>query len=115
METPIHTHENPVVPEGNNDKPFSFENINYWLDEARYLRVSEMILAAAQLVGDGAGGELGENVEYERGMAELICDTGGIPMDLKEQVLEEIHATARASAQASFDHHLMGQKPGRMA
>jgi len=80
------------------NKPFTFQNIDFLFGEATYLRAQGMIHTAAGLFGDGAGVDLGENPEYERGMAELICDGCGIPMYLKEEVIAEIHATARAAA-----------------
>jgi len=87
----------PVTTE---QTPFTFPCIDHGFDETLYLRAQELILLSAQLVGDGAGGELGENEEYERGQAELICDACGIPQDLKEQVLEQIHDTAKSFASA---------------
>lgn len=76
---------------------FSIPEVDHWMDEATYLRAQNMIQIAAGLFGDGGGGDLGENEEYERGQAELICDVCDIPMYLKEQVIEAVHATAKGA------------------
>lgn len=78
------------------ETPFTFPLIDHGFDEVRYLRAQELIRQSAQLLGDGAGLELGLNGEYERGQAELICEACGIPGELKEQVIEQIHDTAQA-------------------
>lgn len=74
---------------------FSIPEITRWLDESQYIRAMDLIGEAASLAGDGQGGELGLNPEYERGMAELIVrymnwDSFNIP-----EVIEAIHNTAR--------------------
>jgi hypothetical protein len=38
----------------------------------------------------GLRDEDGDNVEYERALAELICDAAGLSMGLKESVAERI-------------------------
>lgn len=77
------------------EAPFTFPCIDYGFDERQYLRAVDMIRDAATLFGDGSGGELGNNKEYERGQAELICMYCNIPLDLKDQVINEIHDVAR--------------------
>ena len=34
--------------------------------------------------------EHGENAEYDRGMVELLCDLYGIPMDNKDDVMNDL-------------------------
>ena len=81
------------TPEG--DAPFAVAEIDAWMDEATYLRVSGLIADAARLFGDGEGRELGENTEYERAQAELICASAGLSSDHLDAVVNAIHATAR--------------------
>ncbi len=76
------------------ETPFTFPLIDHALDEARYLRAQDLMSHAARLVGNGEGGDLGENPEYERGQAELICDVCSIPIEFKGQVIEQIHDIA---------------------
>lgn len=75
---------------------FRFENINTNFNETDYMEAKRLIVIAAQLFGDGQGDELGNNSEYERGVAELICDRIGLSMDQKVEVIAEIHAVAKA-------------------
>lgn len=83
-------------PEGT--EPFSIPELDVWFDEAEYLRVSELIGIAASLAGDGAGGELGDNSEYERGMAELIMRSSHcLGVDYLDQIIQAIHNTAKES------------------
>lgn len=88
------------MPNMQEETPFTFPLIDHGFDEVHYLRAQEMICQSAQLVGDGAGGDLGLNEEYERGHAELICAVCDIPSEFKEQVIEQIHDTARTFAPA---------------
>lgn len=77
---------------------YSIPEIDAWFDEAEYLRLSNLIRIAAGQAGDGAGGELGENSEYERGMAELIIRTSHVlGMQHLDQVIQAIHNTAKES------------------
>lgn len=80
------------------EKPFSFPEISIWMDEREYLLASDLIGEAAGLAGDGAGGDLGENAEYERGMAELIMRFMGWPCDHVGEIIACIHATAQDNA-----------------
>jgi hypothetical protein len=89
-------HEDAVEAAARYARPFSFPSIDHFFDEATYLRAQHLIQCAAGLFGDGGGGDLGENEEYERGQAELICDACCIPQDLVDQVIAEIHEVARA-------------------
>lgn len=77
---------------------FTIPEIDIGLDEAQYIHLSDMIGAASKLVGDGVGGELSVNCEYERGMVELICDLAGLSVEYRDQVRDAIHASARAQA-----------------
>jgi hypothetical protein len=67
----------------------------YWLEARPSDLVSRLMDYAAGLFGDGMGGELGENTEYERGIAELICEVGGYPIEDKPMVIKAIHNRAR--------------------
>lgn len=84
-------------PEGR--KPFSFPEIPAFMDDATYMRVSVLVEQAARLVGDGEGSEAGKNVEYVRGMAELILRVGGLSSDCLEGIVELIHNVAKESGQ----------------
>lgn len=77
---------------------FSFPEISVYLDESQYMRASDLIETAATLFGDGAGGELGENPEYERGIAEIIMRYMGWPSETVPEIIEAIHGTARDNA-----------------
>lgn len=74
-----------------------FRHLQIESNDVRYKLASALIDAAASLAGDGCGEELDDNPEYTRGQVELICDMLGLPMDYKEDVINEInlHATAR--------------------
>lgn len=62
-------------------------------DAGLEISVQDLIVVAASLVGDGAGNDLGDNSEYERGIAELIARSAGLePAD----VLARVHEAARA-------------------
>lgn len=69
--------------------------IGIMLDKDDHMRASDLISTAAGLFGDGAGGELGENAEYERGISELILRYMGWPVEHIEEVTACIHAHAR--------------------
>jgi hypothetical protein len=53
--------------------------------EKRTVSVGDLIRLAR-----GLRDEDGDNVEYERALAELICDAAGLSMGLKESVAERI-------------------------
>lgn len=53
-----------------------------------------MIEAATCLLGDGEGADIGSNPEYERGVAEMICEAAAIPMDYKDDIILEIQHQA---------------------
>jgi hypothetical protein len=57
--------------------------------------LDHLIRIAATLAGDGQGSELGDNPEYERGMAELIARATGQPAENVPLVLSTIHGEAR--------------------
>lgn len=59
-----------------------------------YALAMRMIDAASDIVGDGEGFEIGENPEYERGVAELICETLVISLSHKDSILLEIQHQA---------------------
>ncbi|AWY09441.1 hypothetical protein vB_RpoS-V16_05 [Ruegeria phage vB_RpoS-V16] len=80
------------------DKPFSIPEISVWMDESEYIRAADLIGTAADLFGDGGGGDLGLNPEYERGQAELICYFLGWPSDHVPEIVAAIYATARDNA-----------------
>lgn len=79
---------------GESGKVFSIPEIGVWMDEREYIIASDLIGEAAGLAGDGAGGELGLNSEYERGMAELILRFMGWPVEEIGGVISAIHKTA---------------------
>lgn len=68
------------------------------MDESEYIKASDLISTAATLAGDGAGGELGDNAEYERGMAELIMRLMGWDSDLLDGIVSAIHGYAKDNA-----------------
>ncbi len=76
-------------------KPFSLPEIPMFFDEKEYQQIKELVTQAAQLAGDGGGGDLGINAEYERGMAELIMRTCGLSADLVDDLVRAIHAVAK--------------------
>lgn len=76
------------------DRSFHFERIDWRFDESGYLKAQDMIINAGGLFGDGQGGDLGTNPEYERGIAEMVCTACRIPLELKDQVVDEIHSYA---------------------
>lgn len=80
-------------------KQFRIPEIDAWLDEREYIMAIDLIGTAASLAGDGNGDELGQNAEYERGMAELITRHMNWSVDFVPQVIAAIHATARDNAQ----------------
>ncbi len=84
-------------------KPFSVPEIGVWMDESEYLRAVDLIDTAASLAGDGAGGELGLNPEYERGMAELIMRFMCWPCETVPEIIRAIHGTARDNARKRGD------------
>ncbi|MCA1776067.1 MAG: hypothetical protein LC676_10790 [Loktanella sp.] len=63
------------------DKCFSVPEINAWMDEHEYIMASDLISTAAGLFGDGDGGEIGTNPEYERGQIELVLNFMGWSSD----------------------------------
>lgn len=77
------------------EKQFSITEISLWMDEAEYIKANDLISTASTLAGDGLGGELGDNSEYERGMAELIIRTMDWPADIVPEVIAAIHGYAR--------------------
>lgn len=79
-------------------RPFSIPEVSIWMDEREYILASDLVGTAASLAGDGQGGDLGLNPEYERGMAELIVRTMGWPAGTTPEVIRAIHATARDNA-----------------
>lgn len=76
-------------------KEFHIPEISLWLDEHDYIRAADLIGTAASLAGDGNGRELGQNAEYERGMAELITRYMNWPAEFTGQVIDAIHGTAK--------------------
>ena len=78
-----------------NEASFSIPEIPLWLDESAYIKARDLISEAGSLAGDGAGGDLGINAEYERGMAELILRCMGWSGDLTQNVISAIHGYAR--------------------
>jgi hypothetical protein len=78
--------------------PFSVPELHIWMDEKHYLCATDLLNCAAQLFGDGAGGDLGENTEYERGQAELIRAFMGWSGYVEvEDVIEAVHGIAKDS------------------
>lgn len=78
------------------------------IDDTTYSLALRMIESASYLFGDGDGGDLGENVEYERGMAELICDTCPIPMEHCDDIIQEIHHQATVKREAGLKQAVAG-------
>lgn len=79
------------------ETPFTIPEISIGMDESEYIKASDLIGTAAALAGDGEGGELGRNAEYERGMAELIARFMNWSADRVPEVIDAIHGTARDS------------------
>lgn len=87
----------------NNRASFSIPEIPLWLDEIAYIKASDLISEAGSLAGDGVGGDLGINAEYERGMAELILRYMGWSGDLTQNVISAIHGYARDNSRRPPD------------
>lgn len=73
------------------------------MDEARYAHAKELLRIAAQLFGDGVGGELSENEEYERGIIEVFCAFFGTAVEDREQIRKLIYDLAREPSTCSLD------------
>lgn len=72
-------------------RAFSLPEIQAMFDEKTYLKIVDLLDKAAFLIG----GDSGANAEYERGMAELILYTGGLPSNYYEQVIAAIYALSQ--------------------
>jgi len=71
------------------------EGVELIPDEVTAMRM-ELIRVASTLFGDGAGGELGMNAEYERGMCELIAYATDGNGDTVETIRDTIYDMARS-------------------
>lgn len=78
------------------DTGFSLREVEALLDAEEYLQLITLINVAAGLMGDGGGGDLGDNEEYERGQIELICESVGVPPEYRDDVRNVIYHVARA-------------------
>lgn len=81
------------------ERPFTIPEISVGMDESEYIKAVDLIGTAATLAGDGTGGDLGRNAEYERGMAELIARFMNWSADRVPEVLDAIHGTAKDAAE----------------
>jgi len=66
----------------------------YFRDDRRE-QAERLLGIASRLVGDGMGGELGDNNEYERGIAEVLCEFVGLPMQDVPRIIKSIHQRAQ--------------------
>lgn len=82
------------------EKPFTIPEIGIGMDDSEYIKAVDLIGTAATLAGDGEGGELGRNAEYERGMAELIARFMNWSGDRVPEVIAAIHGTAKDANRA---------------
>ena len=55
------------------------------LDLECTITIAELLHIAAWLISED-----GENPEYDRALAELLCDAAGVSMDHKEEMLSEM-------------------------